>query len=207
MRNLGGVLFAVSIVLCADAEAQAVEIGERTNHYVVRGATARDLGAQMAMLGPVSQSGRRSWAFTDWEVRTTYVLVPTDGGCEVSDSRAHVELTTTLPDWPGNGGASWRLRARWKEMLVHLVRHENTHRTHALLAGERAAAGLHTLARQDTCNEAERQARRVLREAVQASRRLSLEFDRATDYGASEGVSLEEGRDAATRVGNRLMDR
>ncbi len=81
-------------------------------------------------------------------------------------------------------------------MLDSLIRHEQTHRLHAMVAGEATASGLAALPAQIDCRTMGREAQRVLRAAVAASRRLSIQYDRDTRFGATDGVSLD-GADAS----------
>ena len=186
-------LALVAMTASAVALAQDIEIKERTVYYAVQGTSASQLGAQMATRGPADRFGRRAWGFTAWEVRTTYALTPTDRGCVIEQPHAHVDIVTTLPVWRKSAGASWPLRSRWRKMLVSLIRHEATHREHALLAARTATAELERTPVQPTCGDAETRARQVLRAAVLQSRRLSLEFDRDTRHGARQGVRLDAG--------------
>jgi predicted secreted Zn-dependent protease len=175
---------------------KGLEVVDRTLHYLVTGSTARALNAQVRALGPLSTTGRRVWGLTHWEVRARYNAVPLTDGCRIEHPRARIEVTTTLPEWRSTGGADRHLRKQWRALLNHLIAHEQTHRDHGLQAATRAAAELRELPVLPDCGALAREVQSILRRVVGDSRRLSLAYDRETDFGALEGVRLEEPPDA-----------
>lgn len=188
MREL---VFLFWIMFPASALADAVEIKETTEFYDVRGNTAQELTAQMSQLGPSRKiAGRRAWANTEWEVHSKYVLVPVQGGCRIEQPRVYLDVVTTLPRWQITAGSRWKLRASWRKMLANIQLHESVHKRHALLAATNTAAALTELPTQSKCTLAARSAREILRQQVAEARRLSRQFDRTTNFGASEGVGL-----------------
>ena len=174
------------------APAGAVEIRDRIEFYEVQGSTAYELAAGMARWGPQQPSGRRAWAFTAWELRSTYELVAGADGCRLAGIGVTLDVVTTLPQWRAEGRPSWQLRARWQRMMSSIRKHEEVHKAHALDAARRTAASLATLPVQPECSNAERHARSMLAHEVKRARQLSRTFDHATDFGAHEGVGRLE---------------
>lgn len=175
----------------APPDAPDVEIIERTQHYLVKGATAHSLNTQVRTVGPLTSTGRRVWGLTHWEVHARYAAIPGPTGCRLERPRTQLAITTTLPKWRSTAGANRALRAQWRDLLTNLIEHELTHCAGGLLAARRAAAGLHHLGEQPDCAVLDREVRSLLRQTVGASRKLSLAYDRETQFGASEGVRLE----------------
>lgn len=171
--------------------ATPVDVEDVDRTYVLRGWDGVALVREMTRSGPQHPTGRRSWAYTAWEVATRYDLVAGDGGCALQSPRVRIRVETTLPVWTPDGRPDWRLRSAWSRMYDQLVRHEAEHRRHGLAAAQATADGLERLGTMPDCRTVEREARRVLRHAVTAAGRESRAFDRTTDYGAGNRVRLD----------------
>ena len=168
---------------------KSVEVVEQTEHYEVRGETARDLANHMSASGPRA-SRRHAWALTTWEVRTTYALTPVRDGCVVTNPRATIRIVTTLPRWKTTRPPPLQLRASWRRMFASMVEHEGVHRDHGFSAARNAVSGLQNMPVQPDCRRAERLASLILRREVAHATKLSKAFDRETRFGADAGVHL-----------------
>lgn len=173
----------------SETSAQPFELRERTEFYDVYGTTAEALTQQMSQRGPV-HSGGRAWAFTRWELRSRYGLVPTSDGCRIESPRVRLEVVTTFPRWMSGSQAPWRPRADWKRLMLSIRQHEDIHRAHAQDAAHRTVVLLAHAPPAADCTAAERAARDITRAQSEQARSESLAFDRATEFGAREGVSL-----------------
>lgn len=184
------VMAVVAALGSAAASARAVEVVDRTTRYELVGHDEAALAVGLARLGPRTPTGRRSWAYTSWELSHQYSLKPVKGGCRVEQPSVRIEIETTLPSWTPTGAVAPSLRVRWRRMMDALVRHEAIHREHGLDAARQVAEDLHNLAIQSDCRGAERAAQRLLRRAVAEAGRRSRAFDRETQFGARDGVGL-----------------
>lgn len=170
--------------------AAGVIVDERVEHYHVDGQNAVELAGQMQSLGPLDPKiGRRSAAYTHWNVSWSQLSQMQEGRCRLVDLVVRVEIVLTLPQWEGSEGNGPMAR-EWRRFMASLQEHEAVHQQH----GREAAAAVHDVLLevepQPGCRGLERAINQAAREELKRYAAMSRQYDARTNFGASQGTQL-----------------
>lgn len=186
MRFAGALLLAA----CFCSASAEVVVSERTEYYDVYGNTLEQLREQLKMRAFPGHGGTHASALTavsmSWEARYDQA----EDGCRVHSHRVELELTTTLPRWPGRARAKPGLRMRWDRVADALAAHEAEHRALAVAAAQaldRLIAGFRTVR---TCIRARNELAWDVWKLQKRSEREHERLDRITGFGRKRGSVL-----------------
>jgi predicted secreted Zn-dependent protease len=163
-----------------------VRVSDDTNRYPVTGSTAPAIRLQMKTNRetiPDSEYVGTTRADVQWQFR------PIQGAheCELSQIAVFLHIVTTLPQWFPADEAPGKLARQWQVFLTAIEIHEHGHRTIAL---HTAAAIAHVLDRihGPTCAGLKDMANLDARATWELGNRRQLDYDVATQHGASQGA-------------------
>lgn len=159
---------------------------ERDSYFEVTGETAEELHAALLERGPTIE-GVPLFACTEWAVRWRLEQAPARGECRLRRLEVELVVNTVLPRWPGEARAPTALRSQWAAFVAALRIHERGHRDLGARAASEALAALRSWrsARCGSLAEADAAAQR----AVGRYRVRTIEYDRETRYGRTQGVA------------------
>ena len=177
---IGGLLMLLAL---AQINVARAEVREHLALYTVEGRDMSELRRELDRRGPRDSDGTVFHGHTQWEFGWQTELEASEDGCRLSGYRLDVDITITLPTWPGREAAPSKVAGQWDQYLATLSSHEDGHRDlvlegyHSagkLLAGSPSAPDCHSLTKR-----IEREMQRELARIDRASER----FDQTTNHG------------------------
>lgn len=185
--------FAACALACPSLGAAEVRVSERTEYYLLDGATPDELRRQLVQRGPVGRAGSVA-AITRHALSVQYWRRQTGDVCEAYGIRVEMEITMRLPRWRPRQAPVPGLTEQW-ETLEHGLRvHELGHRDNGVEAAHSLGARLRELRTAPDCQALKAAfdaARREVRQALQAREDA---FDRDTDHGRRRVRVARSGR-------------
>lgn len=179
-------MLAVAWAGVATAE---VVVTDTTRHYPLHADTLQELREAMQAGIPEAQPDHPSGMTTvklDWQ--TSYEPMPT--GCRVLAHRVALDITTTLPEWPGRERAPVHLRRLWDSAYAALAEHEAGHRELSLAAARELDALITGFSSAKPCHAAALDLQWQARKLQQRLQHAQARFDRATGSGRKRGAVL-----------------
>jgi len=180
-----GVLVMVAGIALAEPTSR---IG--TSYYYIEGNSALVLTAQMDNKGPADADGRHHRAYTKWSVHWRFRHNIHDGVCQMEKVSVLVGITAIRPRWRDEKQGSAALQERWNQMIDAIDRNEAYHKQQAMAAGREIEAALNNLHPTQSCEAMTDAANETASSILEKHKRASYEYDRSTDYGRKNGVSL-----------------
>jgi predicted secreted Zn-dependent protease len=159
-----------------------VVVSERTEHYLLDGATADDLRRQLAQRGPMGRE-RAVAAITRHALSVQYWRRQTGDVCEAYGIRVEMEITMRLPRWRPRQAPAPALADQWRRLEHGLRLHEQGHRDNGVEAAHRLDARLREIGAAPDCGRLKLAFDASRREARQALQMREDAFDRDTDHG------------------------
>lgn len=158
--------------------------------YEVAGDTREELLRDMRVKGPRVE-GRSTWGRHEWSLRWSFRYAPSEGRCRMTDVRAELHSTTTLPRWIQRDQGDAALVESWDAMMAALRVHENGHRDIAYRATRDV---LRTLRRTTDarCGFLGARANARAERIPERYRSLNREYDAETRSGLLQGVTLAD---------------
>jgi predicted secreted Zn-dependent protease len=147
--------------------------------YPVDGRSRRGIREQMNARRP-EVNGQRHDARTTWRYATRWRGGP-GGACLPQTSEVTVSITVTMPDLQDPDRLNRDERAAWDRYMVGLELHEGNHARIANLGAEQMQAAMRAAS---SCEEMQAVVERIGSEISAAS----VEYDRRTQHGATEGA-------------------
>ena len=204
MRGLTRVqLIAVAaFVASTSAHAQAVDVQERLEHYLIRGRTAEALLSEMQAKGPPGtfEPGKRYFARAEYSVSWRYQFSEDPSGCAITELDVSVDTTYTYPLWEDRDKASAKLNGYWDYFLSRLEIHERGHGDLALATGVDAAKALKALTSQPTCDALKTAINAAAKGAMKKGDAKQRAYDRETNHGETQGAWFDVGEAKRFRV-------
>ena len=171
--------------------SESITVDDRVEYYRIEGRTARELVAQMELLGPVgSVTGRRATGYTQSEVVWEHSHEMREGACQLNYLDVSVTIVITLPGWVRPRRAPPALVAQWKGFMANLREHEATHRQHGLQAAVAVRQAILAMPPHADCRSLERAIGKAARQEIRRYVAAGRKYDALTDYGAKQGVRL-----------------
>jgi predicted secreted Zn-dependent protease len=139
--------------------------------YDVAGATLEDAANQISQM---TEAGQTHWhptfAATRWEGQT------------IAEVNVDVQISVSMPNWPGAASASAEERAEWERFVGALHQHEQGHidLVHAYLANADSALAGNT----------EHDAAQHWHDTLQALQAASDQYDAGNQHGETEGTVI-----------------
>jgi predicted secreted Zn-dependent protease len=110
--------FSIFFLLVMSLHIDAAPIvREETVYYNIRGATARDLRAQMNKFGVREKDGKTYDGYTNWRVNWNYRYNSNRPCCWLTSVKTTVRIKYTFPKWVDRPNASPELRRKWDEFI------------------------------------------------------------------------------------------
>lgn len=189
-------LIAVAAFAAATpAHAQAVDVQERLEHYLIRGRTAEALLSEMVAKGPPAtfEPGKRYFARAEYSVGWQYQIAQNPSGCAITEFDVSVDTTYTYPFWEDRDKASAKLNGYWDYFLTRLEIHERGHGDLALETGVEVAKALKALTPQPTCEALKSEITASAKEAMKNGDKKQRAYDRETNHGETQGAWFDVG--------------
>lgn len=143
----------------------------------------------MRTLGPVDERGKRRFARVNWEVWWDFPSV--NGQFDFMRTYTSYKLALIIPEWRAGPDAEPGLASRWAEYSSKLLAHEMQHVKHLEMHIDLIAPAIAEAARRNpSLTRAE--ANEIGHSILSRIRKLDREYDRETDHGKKEGVSLHK---------------
>lgn len=162
------------------------------SYYYIGGASATVLAAQLDQNGPKDEDGKRRAGKTRWDVQWQFNHIQEGETCSIKDVAIAVGIAQNLPKWRGEdkqegGGA---LKARWRKFQEALKRHEEGHKEHGMKAAAEIEKVLLAIRPASNCEDLGKAANAAGERVIEKYRKLDSDYDRSTDHGRKQGVTL-----------------
>ncbi|HEX9879059.1 MAG TPA: DUF922 domain-containing protein [Candidatus Binatia bacterium] len=161
----------------------------KTVYYDVAGRNLEEIRKELDLKSPVRHGDERFHANTSWSVTWNMRWMAKAFSCEVTDVTAQVDITVTLPRWPGLEDAPREAGEEWHRYYGVLVEHENGHRDLAIEAGKKIEEGIRRMGARENCATMKSDANRIGRGIVRTYEALSEKYDEETDHGRKPKTS------------------
>lgn len=186
------VSIAITIGFCqATAVVAEPTVNVQYRYYSIYPRTKWDLNRELDQRSPIIYQGRKFRGFTNWQVQWNYQWWQTAQSCKITSVNVRLDVIYTLPRIPDNHNADAEARRVFNGYFAALMRHEQNHKTSGLLAARAIEKALQDLPAFPTCAQLESTANQVGNQLVERYRQRDRDYDRATDHGRKEGVSIE----------------
>ena len=113
-----------------------------------------------------------------------------NGRCRVSQLRLDVDILYTMPHWENKSSADKDLQTRWDTWYRVLDQHERNHGAFAEKGYNDILSGLSSIGTSDNCQEITNLAEQVYNSVSARLKQENADYDRTTNHGESEGVTL-----------------
>jgi predicted secreted Zn-dependent protease len=169
----------------------AQEAVKNTKFYDIQGRTAEDLHEAMDKYGPSDRNhGRRVWAHTRWYVKWKFEYEERRNQCSIKSVKTETTIDFNYPRWTNKSDGPRAVQRRWEEFMATLIKHENKHAKHGLLAAAEVRKVLPQLPPQRTCERMKEVAKAKGKEITDKYHAMDIEYDRRTRNGATEGITM-----------------
>jgi predicted secreted Zn-dependent protease len=189
-RAIALVLFVAACIhteppdLRLGATPEGVVIATQVTYYDMPAETVGELRRAMVMRGPMS--GGRGWsAVTQSTYRWTFESERSPSRCAVRQPRVQLKVAMTFPRWSPTGEPDPETVLWWERFQTGLMEHE---RGHALISVRWADEIVRELSglTSSTCDSLGILAGARGSALVSRSRAQQVEYDRATNHGATQ---------------------
>lgn len=181
-------MLALAVMASAAQAEPTTRIG--ASYYYIDGASALVLTGQMDSKGPEGADGRRHPAQTKWDVQWRFRHNMYGDVCKMEKVMVLVGLTSIKPRWRGESDGAPALRKRWQQLVQAIDEYEAYHKKQAQTAGEEIERAINNVKPEKTCEAMTESANRVAAETLEKFKSNSRDYDKRTDYGRKNGVSL-----------------
>jgi predicted secreted Zn-dependent protease len=175
------------LVTPADAEPL---VRLATSYYYIDGASATVLAAQLDQIGPIGLDGKHHAGRTRWDIQWKFRHRQQGTTCSIEEVVVAVGIAQTLPAWRGEDKGPAGLKEVWTRFMNALKRHEDAHKEHALKAGKEIEAVVLAAKPASNCEDLDATSNSAAQAVVAKYKVLDEEYDRKTDHGRNQGVTL-----------------
>jgi predicted secreted Zn-dependent protease len=188
---VGGLKRAAAFAwLCGVAAAAQGRDTFRIEYFDVRGATARELRADLSRVGPVGETGIRGDGYTEYRIAWRFSMTSKDGVCRAQDVEVDLDVRMMLPRWNPPPGVDADLIATWDRFSDVLREHEDGHHRIAIAAAKEVRRKLRSRGKASDCRVLEARMNATANEVLGEYRRKQADFDRKTDYGRVQSTGI-----------------
>jgi predicted secreted Zn-dependent protease len=168
-----------------------VEVEETVmQYYEIQGSSADALHRAMKTYGPVSFDGNHYYATCKWNIKWNAKYKTEGGRCAIDTMHLTVSAAITFPRWSNSGEGQASLRDKWEQMAKALRHHEDGHKDNGVRGANDLARRLRALPAQPDCKTLGQKINANVERVLKIHRELDVAYDRATNHGESQGVSL-----------------
>lgn len=161
------------------ALAQVTIANAKMQYYAIAGSTEGELRAEMNAKGPVGFDLYKGDATTMWYISWNWPGKGTNS-CTLSAATVSYQITVIFPRWDAPADAPPTLVTKWVTYTHALAEHEKGH-VDFVVANYSSVL---TAIQRATCETAEAAAQA----ALQPIRQHDIDYDAATDHGATQGA-------------------
>lgn len=191
MNSIAAAWLLLAVLGTDGGPPESITVDDRIEYYRIEGRTARELVAQMELLGPVgSVTGRRAAGYTESEVAWEHSHEMREGACRLNYLDVSVTIVITLPEWVRPTRERPALAAQWKGFMANLREHEATHRQHGLQAAAAVRQAILAMPPHADCRSLERAIGKAARQEMRRYAAEGRKYDALTEFGAKQGVRL-----------------
>lgn len=166
----------------------APRVKESCECYDITGKDENELRDQMTQNGHSLHDGRKYHAVTAWRLTWDYERREADGTCSAETFLPTVDISIRYPRWSGRADAPLTLGQKWDAYIESLTRHEEGHRDLVVEAVAGLSRAVAALPPARTCDELDRQVRRLCRMHMQRLQKDSDAYDEGTVHGLAQGA-------------------
>jgi predicted secreted Zn-dependent protease len=170
--------------------AAAAKDSFRIEYFDLRGATARELRADLSRLGPVGETGIRGDGYTEYHIAWRFSMTLKDGVCSAQDVEVDLAVTMQLPRWDPPAGVSPDLLQTWDRFSDDLRKHEDGHHKIARSAAKAVKRRLKRQSDAASCEALKSRMNAAATDVLREYRGKQQEYDLETDYGRAKGTQL-----------------
>jgi predicted secreted Zn-dependent protease len=146
--------------------------------------------AQVDKSGPLGADGKHHAGRTRWDIQWKLRSEQQGSACTIKDVAVALGIAQTFPKWRGEDKSAPGLKAGWSKFKAALQRHEDAHKQHGIQAAKDIEAGIRAVKSASNCEAVEAAANAQAHAIITKYQALDETYDRDTDYGHSEGVTL-----------------
>ncbi|MEO8019245.1 MAG: DUF922 domain-containing protein [Pseudomonadota bacterium] len=186
-------LLALSLSLSlslSPALAAADNFNFRVENFAIHGATAPELRADLARLGPVGETGVRGDAYTEYRIAWKFSMTRKDGVCRANNVVVDLDVTMRLPSWAPPDDVATELVTRWYRFSKILREHEDGHHRIAHSAASEVGRKLRARTRASSCEAVKAKLDDTVTQVLRKYREKQQDYDRDTDYGRAQGTGV-----------------
>lgn len=140
--------------------------------------------------GPLGENGKKFHASTRWQLDWNYRWIESAKVCRLNGIEVSVDIDMLLPKLKNRQGLNESLGEKWDRYLSALTAHEERHKEFGLQAARELEQVLLNTPAQD-CFALENRLSQQARDVLDKYERQEKEYDRKTNHGINEGVSLQ----------------
>ena len=156
-------------------------------YYDFGGDNPDDMRRQIDDAKPDVGSGR--WdAYTRWQVYWTFQRSQQGEQCQVTSAHVELNLTFMLPRWTPATEPTPELKAHWRRYMTSLITHEEGHANHGVACAREISAALIHAAGAPDCATLDSTLNAEAHRVVDKFGAEDVEYDYATQHGASQGA-------------------
>jgi predicted secreted Zn-dependent protease len=163
----------------------------RVEYFDIRGATARELRADLTRRGPVGETGIRGDAYTEYRIAWKFSMKLKEGVCRADDVVVDLDVTMRLPRWTPPRGVAPQLLSTWDRFTEDLREHEDGHHRIAISAAHDVRRELRARVKAGSCEALKTKLNAAANRALREYRKIQQDYDRKTDFGRADGARLE----------------
>lgn len=159
-------------------------------YYWIYPKNKRDLNNALDQQSPIIFNGTKYRGNTQWQVNWNYRWWETGNSCKITTAKTTLTVTYTLPQIAKNHPVNPETRQIFDRYLQALYQHEQNHKNFGLAAAREIEKSLLNLPAFSTCTQLEKTANQVGQRLIETYHQREIEYDRQTDHGRTEGVTL-----------------
>lgn len=181
--------FAALVLALCPAFA-AAEDSFRIDYFTIRGATTREMRADLKRLGPVGETGIIGDAYTEYRIAWQFSMAFKSGSCRAEDVNVDLDVTMLLPRWEQPASVSPELIQTWDRFSAVLREHEDGHHRIAIAAAKDVRRALGKRVRAASCDTLKARLNDAANAVLSDYRSKQADYDARTDFGRNQTGGL-----------------
>lgn len=161
-------------------------------YYDIHPSTSKDLGKEIRRRSPIERDGKRYSGFTEWRVNWNYKWKSSKGACQVTHASTTLQVTYTMPRVAKGKVVSKQVYRTFKSYYSSLMKHEEGHMQHGLLAAKEIENALLNLGAFNSCEKLKVRVKVQSENIIKKYKVISEQYDKETNHGMSQGVAFRK---------------
>jgi predicted secreted Zn-dependent protease len=183
LLTISCLLFSVQLAVATPV------INTQYDYYSVYVRSAPRLLSALNYASPIKENGRVFHGHTEANIGWKFRWKETYGKCQISSATTTLSVKMTLPKL-AHDATDPNLKQLWSAWYPGLLKHEQGHADHAIEAANKIDKAIRNLPAETSCRSLERKAHAVGNDLVEKLMAQDREYDRVTDHGRKNSVSL-----------------